>query len=91
MKKQVAIMNKSSTVNPKENEWKDIFRFALINIVGAASVLNVFSNLTMLSLGAGEQIPSIHLAVLPLTFILAISYSFIVGRKVQKHIKPQNS
>jgi hypothetical protein len=83
-------MNKSSAINQKENEWKEIFRFALINIVGVALVLNVFSNLTMLSLGAGEQISSIQLAVLPLTFILAISYSFVVGRKVQKHIKPLN-
>jgi hypothetical protein len=37
----------------------------------------------MLSLGAGEQIPSIQLSVLPLTLILAISYSFVVGRKIK--------
>jgi hypothetical protein len=76
-------MNKSSAINQKENEWKDIFRFALINIAGVASILNVFSNVTMLSLGAGEQIPSIQLSVLPLTLILAISYSFVVGRKIK--------
>jgi|TARA_B110000196_G_scaffold270305_1_gene245230 hypothetical protein len=76
-------MNKSSAINQKENEWKDIFRFALINIAGVASILNVFSNVTMLSLGAGEQIPSIQLSVLPLTLILAISYSFVLGRKIK--------
>jgi hypothetical protein len=83
-------MNKSSSITPKESEWKEIFHFVLINMVGTASVLNVFFSLIMLSVGAGDQISPIYRDFLPLTFILAISYSFVIGRKVQKHIKPLN-
>tara|TARA_B100000929_G_C15511713_1_gene421018 strand:+ start:29086 stop:29343 length:258 start_codon:yes stop_codon:yes gene_type:complete len=83
--------NTNVIINQNENEWKEIFDFALIHIVGVALVLNTFSTLTMFSLGAGAQVSSIYQAALPITFILAIWYSFFVGRKIQNYINLSKS
>lgn len=79
-------MQQSKKIKPKENEWKEVFRFAFIHILGAATVLNLFSTLSMISLGAYDQVSVINQNTLPITFVIVIGYSFFIGRKVQSRI-----
>jgi len=79
-------MKSLTNIDPKENEWKIVFCFVFFHIIGAIVVVSVFNTLVMFSIGKGDLVLPIYKSIVPITFVLAIVYSFYVGRKIQSII-----